>query len=202
MLHPVVRIVAVIVLAVVLQRLDFPWLALVSGAVMLFAAWLAPPLLWRLLWRVRWLLVVMTLIYAFTTPGEYLQGWSWQLAPTYEGLHDGLVQALRLIAMLAALTCLLATTPRDALVAGLYAMSAPLSRLGFPRERFAVRLWLTLHYAETSPRHAWRNLADPLSDDLSENSGLSSMVLPVAPLFWRDWAMLLLVLGVLGVSLS
>lgn len=69
-------------------------------------------------------------------------------APTYEGIKQGTVQILRLLVMLSALTIVLATTTKEQLISGIFFLARPLSRLGFSAERFAVRLWLTLHYVE------------------------------------------------------
>jgi energy-coupling factor transport system permease protein len=42
---------------------------------------------------------------------------------------------------------LVQASSKEDLLAGLYGLTAPLARLGFPRERFAVRAALTLDYA-------------------------------------------------------
>jgi len=101
-----------------------------------------------LLKRVRYILLVMLLVYAYNTPGEYVAGWMFSLAPTYEGVHAGIEQALRLALIMAALAWLLTATDREQMIAGLYWLVKPFSFLGVQPERFAVRLWLTLHYVE------------------------------------------------------
>lgn len=101
-----------------------------------------------LLKRVRYILLVMLLVYAYNTPGEYVAGWMFSIAPTYEGVHAGIEQALRLALIMAALAWLLTTTEREQMIAGLYWLAKPFSFMGFQPERFAVRLWLTLHYVE------------------------------------------------------
>jgi energy-coupling factor transport system permease protein len=55
---------------------------------------------------------------------------------------------LRLLAVLATLALLLATTPRDRILAGLYFLLRPLVLIGVDADRVAARIWLTLHYAE------------------------------------------------------
>lgn len=112
---------------------------------------------WRLLRRVRWLLLSLLLIYAFNTPGEYLRSWPFELAPTYEGLSAGLLQSAKICIMLAGLALLLATTNRESLIAGFYLLSTSLRVLKLNPERFAARLWLTLHYVEQAPKHASLN---------------------------------------------
>lgn len=102
----------------------------------------------KLLKRVRYIVIVLLLVYAYNTPGEYLPGWYFTLTPTYEGLHAGVNQALRLVLIIAGLALLLTTTDRDQMIAGLYWLAKPFRFSAFQPERFAVRLWLTLHYVE------------------------------------------------------
>jgi energy-coupling factor transporter transmembrane protein EcfT len=102
----------------------------------------------KLLKRVRYIVLVLMLVYAYNTPGEYVSGWIFSLAPTYEGVHAGIEQALRLALIIAGLALLLTTTDRDQMIAGLYWLAKPFRFPAFQPERFAVRLWLTLHYVE------------------------------------------------------
>ena len=102
----------------------------------------------RMLRRLRWLLLSLLLIFAFNTPGEYLQPWPFDLAPTYEGVQAGLLQSARLCMMLAGLSLLLVTTSREQLMAGFFLLLYPLRYIKLNPERFAARLWLTLHYVE------------------------------------------------------
>lgn len=117
----------------------------ISGIFLLFFR--AHPF-WRMLKRVRWLLFAMLLIFAFNTPGEYLPLWPFEIAPTYEGLTAGGLQAARLFLMLAGISLLLATTGREDLIAGFFLLLYPLRYLKLSPERFAARLWLTLHYVD------------------------------------------------------
>ncbi len=106
---------------------------------------------WSLVRRTRVLLSVMLLLYAFTTEGAPLfPGWE-HAFPSHEGLMAGVLQAWHLLLMIAALAVVLAYLPRQKLLTGIYVLLLPLKPLGMPVERFAVRLWLTLHYTETAP---------------------------------------------------
>lgn len=102
----------------------------------------------RLLKRVRYILLFLLIVYAYNTPGEYVAGWYFSTAPSYEGIGAGVEQMLRLAAILAGLALLLATTGREQLIAGLYWLARPFRFAGLDPERFAVRLWLTLYYVE------------------------------------------------------
>lgn len=150
-MHPSLRIVCLILLAAAVQFMPAWLLAAVGAALAAAALAFYPRLLYLALRRSRWLLLTLLLVYAFATPGEYLAGWPYDFAPTYEGLQGGLVQAGRLVIMLTALALLLGSTARDALVAGIYPLLLPLRLFGLRPERFAARLWLTLHYVEQAP---------------------------------------------------
>ena len=106
----------------------------------------------RSLLRFKWFFIVMLLIFAFNTPGEHVQGWPFSfsptISPTYEGLVAGATQSLRILLMLAGLSLIMACNTRQQLISGLYFIVSPLKYLGFKVERFAARLWLTLHYVE------------------------------------------------------
>ena len=107
---------------------------------------------WSLLRRTRILLFMLLLLYAFTTPGvPFFPGWE-HASPSHEGLIAGGLQMWRLMLMIAALAALLAYLPKQQLLAGIYVLLLPFKPLGLPVERFAVRLWLTLHYAEQQPK--------------------------------------------------
>lgn len=103
----------------------------------------------KLLAKVKWLLLMILLIYAFNTPGEYIKGWSLAIAPTYEGLNIALIQMLKLCMMIAGVALLMKTTNPSQLIAGFYQLLLPFKWIGLPAERFAVRLWLTMDYVNT-----------------------------------------------------
>ena len=109
---------------------------------------LHPPQAINLLRRTRWLFLSLILIYAFATPGASLLPQWGIFSPTTEGLRSGAMQAWRLVVLLLALALLMASSTRENLLAGLYSLLRPFKVIGASPERIAVRLWLTLHYAE------------------------------------------------------
>lgn len=147
-LHP-----ASLILIWLAFALCIPWLRLADLAVIALLA--AIPLLRRrslefrkLLRRTRWLLLSLVLVYAFATPGEaLLPAWG-NYGPSREGLLSGGQQALRLLCLLATLALLLDALPRARILAGLYLLLKPFASLGVNIDRIAVRVWLTLYYAE------------------------------------------------------
>lgn len=101
--------------------------------------------------RLKWFFIVMWIIYAFNTPGEHWQKWPFIIAPTLEGMQAGGAQLLRILVMLSALSLMFACNNREQQVSGFYFLLKPLQWVGFDIERFAARLWLTMHYVETQP---------------------------------------------------
>lgn len=148
MLHPALRIILLLLLAIVVQFLEGVALLVTFAGLSFPAAHLRARLLPEMLRRSRWLLLALWLVPAFSVPGEYLAWWPWTFAPTYEGIMAGSLQVGRMGVMLAGLAWLLAATGRESLIAGMWALAQPLRYLGLVPERFAMRLWLTLHYAE------------------------------------------------------
>lgn len=155
----------------------------------------------KLLKRARWLFLSMLLIYAFATPGEYVAGFPDAFAPTFEGLQSGLIQALRLAAMLGALSLLLATSSREQFMAGIYVLLRPFRILGVSPERFSARLWLTLHYAETMPKGIIKHLKQQgwsLDELLNAEQDAPESVTLMCPAFRAyDWLMLALWIPIL-----
>lgn len=189
-MHPAIKILGLILLAIVIQNMPLTALLVTLGFGLGMAFSFHGTLLRTMLRRVRWLLLTLMLIFALTTPGEYVHGWPLAYAPTYEGLMTGTVQSARLLTMLTGLALLLGTTSREALMAGLYVLLLPLKALGVDTQRFTARLWLTLHYVETTPRqdarYRWQMLqAWTQMENLPEESTPAVRLHIPAPT-WRD----------------
>lgn len=152
----------------------------------------------KLLRRSRWLLISLFLVYAFVTPGVAVLG---AYGPSQEGLLSGGIQALRLLALLATLALLLATTSRDRILAGLYFLLRPFGLIGVDVDRVSARIWLTLHYAEQSGsrnssewRERWQSAMYGSGDEMT------GIKLEIDRLTWLDYTALsgaVLVLGLL-----
>jgi energy-coupling factor transporter transmembrane protein EcfT len=147
-LNIISQLLGFFVLAVMLNQLPL------TGLLALFAILIAALVLsktWQFIStikRFKWFFLVMLIIFAFNTPGEHVHNWPFSISPTYEGLQAWLIQILRTISMLAALTLIIANNNKQQLISGLYFILTPLKWLGLATERFAARLWLTLHYVE------------------------------------------------------
>ncbi len=200
--HPATKILLWLGFAIAIQGMGVKPLTLLSvaGAVVLLAGRSPGALL--MVRRARWLLLSLFLIYAFATPGEALFPELGSLSPTIQGAHGGAMQAWRLVLLLLSLGWLLRSCPRNSLLSGLYILLRPFSSVGLDADRVAVRLWLTLQYAEQQPRrnaHGWwhelRLTLDPAPDAATE-------ITLELPLFtWRDAVILVFATLFLGLLL-
>lgn len=188
-----------------------PWLHPAELAVIVFLFSL--PLLLRhsaqylkLLRRSRWLLISLILVYAFVTPGAAAIAVLGPYSPSREGLLSGGLQALRLIALLATLALLLATTSRERILAGLYFLLRPFALIGMDIDRVAARIWLTLYYAEkaeqSGPRGTgeWRERLHAALHGSGHE--MTSIELEIGRLSWLDYAALFCVALAFGLLLA
>lgn len=200
--HPATQILAWCLLVTMLQLLMLDALLLASGVVLVFALTISGHKFAQLLRRTRWIMLSLLLIYAWSTPGQALYEPFGAFSPSREGLQDGLSQLLRLLAALAALAMLLDRLHRMQLISGLYTLFAPLKWMGGLRERFAVRLALTLHYAEAAMLRGKRGWLETL-DGLLEPHGepTREMELPLCRFGYGDALLLAFALSLLWWSL-
>jgi energy-coupling factor transporter transmembrane protein EcfT len=159
MMHPAVHILLWVCLVISIQSLQATGLLLAGFPLLAVAYAVSATRLITLLRRTRWIMLSLLLIYAYATPGVAVWASLAQFSPTNEGLTDGLMQLCRLAFTLAGLAILLNLLPRQQLISGLYVLTYPLRYVGLSRERLAVRLALTLEYAESviwDPTDNWR----------------------------------------------
>ena len=221
-INVLVKLLALLELTIMIKDFDLVMLATTLLMLLSLLNFLQASQLIQVYKRLRWFVLATLVIYAFNIPGEYISFWpdNWQIAPTYEGIHAGLLQVSRLSVVVLALSVLLASTAREVLIGGLYTLFRPLKLLGLNHERFAVRLWLTLHYVEYNTTHQAQSLHKPnlfkqLFDqfdevspveighaNLAENNVISSIQLHIYPLQWLDKILLLILMGVILLSLS
>jgi len=151
-LHPTSLLLAWIGLALAIPHFNVETMLAASLMVAAMMLYSGVNRCWQLLRRTRILLITLLGVYAFLTPGTPLfPGWE-QASPSYEGWMAGLQQVWRLLLMIGALAALLCYLSRQQLLAGIYCLLLPFKPIGVPVERFAVRLWLTLHYVEAMPK--------------------------------------------------
>jgi hypothetical protein len=206
-MHPFVKIACFFFLLLLLQYLSPSTIAVLCGLVCLLAAVLNLPHFSQLIKRMRWLFVSLLLVYAYATPGEYLAFLPLNVAPSFEGLHLGLMQIAKLLIAVASLSALFASASKSQLMAGLWTLLSPLRLVGLNVERFTVRMLLTLHYVEQMAVQPKLKLDFSQLDKLALASDEPDARLPLIlaqPAFsWFDKAMLsLMLLAVMGLSLS
>ena len=180
--HPAAQILTWCLLVATMQALAPVGLLMAAGLILLVAFVISRHKFILLLRRTRWIMLSLLLIYAYSTPGQPLSDALGLFSPSHEGLVDGVVQLARLLAALAGLAILLDRLHRLQLIAGLYTLFAPLQWLGLSRERFAVRLALTLHYAEVAmlrDKHAWQDTLHSLFEPHNETGGDKQLELPL-----------------------
>jgi len=170
--HPTVQILTWGILVVVMQMLTVRLSLMFAVVVVLWALLVSASKFMQLVRRTRWIMMSLVLIYAFSTPGQPLLMMLGDWGPSLEGVTGGAVQLLHLLAVISGLAILLDRLGRDQLIAGLYTMFAPLQWIGLSRERFAVRVALTLHYAEASMLHeapVWKDSLRSLFETSHKN---------------------------------
>jgi energy-coupling factor transport system permease protein len=147
--HPAVLILIWISLTIAMQSLQAAALLFVGIPLLIIAYTFAAGRLIVLLRRTRWIMLSLLIIYAYATPGVAVWQSLVQLSPTHEGIIDGLLQLCRLAFALAGLAILLDRLSQQQFIGGLYTLGYPLRYVGLSRDRIAVRLALTMHYAES-----------------------------------------------------
>ncbi|MFO7602878.1 MAG: hypothetical protein R6X06_03575 [Gammaproteobacteria bacterium] len=135
-MHPVIRIGTFILLAVLLARaqpMQMGWVLCVIGLAFVLARGRGFGAAVNLMWRIRWIVLSILLLYTWLPLGDLTT--SWWLA-----VH----RIALLLLMLLALQALVLNMARNDIISGLYRVLAPLAFLGLPREKFVLRLMLTL----------------------------------------------------------
>jgi hypothetical protein len=150
--HPAALIVLWVNLTFIMQTFQMPALLVTAAVLLAVACGLDAGRLLMLLRRTPWIMLSLLLIYGYATPGAGIWGELGIYSPTWDGLGNGLVQLGRLMGSLAGLCILLSLLPQHKLLGGLYTLTYSLGYLGVSREPVAVRLALTLLYAENALR--------------------------------------------------
>ena len=155
-MHPSTALIAWLAAVLASQFLGYAGLGLLALGILLALPAAAGTWL-KYIRRARWLLVTLWLILAYNTPGEAWRDLVW--APTYEGIADANLQAVRLLVMLACLAWLFCRLGRDGLVSALWGLLQPLHMRGADTRALVVRLSLVLDNLQEPPeKGAWRKV--------------------------------------------
>lgn len=147
-MHPFVKILSFIFILLLMNFLGNQLVWLLCLFVCVIAARLHFEMFVRVVQRMRWLFISIGIIYAFGTPGEYIQYFPANFSPTFEGVALGFLQIAKLLTAVASLSMLFASSSKEHLMAGLYILLSPLNYIGFNVQRFTARLLLTLDYVD------------------------------------------------------
>lgn len=147
-MHPFVKILYFVLILILMSFLSNQLLCVLFVLVSTFVVTLELKNFLHVIKRMRLLFLSILVIYAFATPGQYVPHVPVNIAPTIEGVQQGLLQVMKLLIALGALNLLYSNSSKAQLILGLYTLFKPLKYLGLNIERFTVRLFLTLEYVE------------------------------------------------------
>ncbi len=178
------------------------WLSVADLSRLALFSLVLAALLWRNGWRQcmrylrrsRWLLAILWVAHLFgDTRAPLIQVWGWSV-PGANGFMDASLAVWRWAMMLAALAVLMSRLSRDVLLAAMLVLLYPLRFLGVDPERIAVRIWLTLHYAETLLQHPASfkmRLQQLHALPVAGETAPAAVVLNRTPAGWKDAACVL-----------
>lgn len=194
--HPAACLLVWLAFAVAVQFFDWP--ALAVGSVCLLAAGKAVIRRFlKLLWRAKWLLITLSVVMAYGTPGDLWHGLSW--APSWEGMDAAGLHTLRLILLLWGLAWLFEQLPHHRFIAGLWTLVRPFRFLHLDANRTVARLALVFDYLEHAPpKGSWRHFLE-----LPEEDG-EHQVLRLEIPYWKPrdvWGMAAIMAGLAALVL-
>jgi len=147
-IHPVIKIVNFMIVALLLARAQFLHLAafLLGIALAYRFCSVSYTIVLHMLRRLRWFFVSIVVLYFWYTPGDPLVDQATLAAwlPTAQGMAEGMMRISALILLVAAVQLLLQTTSRDQMTAAIFTLAWPLRWFGLQRDRLAVRIVLIL----------------------------------------------------------
>ncbi len=185
-MHPSVPLVLWMIVVVLIQFVGYWVLAAIAMCAFITAPALLPSLAGYVK-RARWLLCVLWIVLAFSTPGEPFRDVAW--APTYEGISEANIQVVRLLLTLICLAWLFSVLHGDRLLIGLSGVLMPLGFFGIKVSSLLVRLSLVLENLQAPSDHgSWRKM---LSQPTMACSSRTVISLTMPPWRIRDGAILL-----------
>lgn len=201
--HPATAVMLWLFFMVWIMQVNAPILAGISAMTAFAFTQRTRQQFMRYLRRSRWLLLVLLLMHAYSLPGTPLWPALGVYSPSQIGVRSGLLQSWRLILVLALLAVLMTRLSREAILTGMYTLMAPLRYIGLVPERMAVRVWLTMRYAEALMEDARRvSFKQRLQQLSSPPAGGKDMMqvleLPLQRSGWLDYVCIAAVV-VLGI---
>lgn len=147
-MHPVIKIISLIILSVYSTQGGWSTLFLTGAIVLPFYVY--QPGLWKpassMVWRLKWLFLSILLIYVFFTPK--VSASLTPFSPYVYLLLPGLFRILVLINLILAVNLLIKTTTKEEILTSLLWIFSPLRLIHINLERFLLRAVLTIEYIE------------------------------------------------------
>ena len=153
-MHPLISLISFVVFSAFVSLGQAE--SSIVGILLLLVVWLvsrqAPkPKAWMMIKRLRIFFFSIFIMYLWFTPGQLIwppfDTWS----PTYDGLAQGAQRIIALIILVLGVETLLRLLDRAELLVALYYLATPLQHVGVNRDRFIVRVLLTLEAVEQKP---------------------------------------------------
>ena len=155
-LHPSAALIIWFLAVLAIQSLGYPTLLVLAAAIFLSTPSALKPC-WKFIKRGRWLFLSLWLILAYGKAGEALADLPW--APTWEGMAEANLHAVRLLLMLCCLSWLLTRLGHTGLLTAMWGLLRPLPACGIDAERVVVRLALVLENLQSPlPAGAWKRM--------------------------------------------
>jgi energy-coupling factor transporter transmembrane protein EcfT len=186
--HSAAQIYLWICLAVAAQILHGYALTLLAVMLVLLTLGICAKRFFSLLRRTRWILLSIFVIYAYASRGDAMWPQLGAFSPVAVGMEEGFVQLQRLLIVLAGLSILLVLLSQAQLMEGFYTLLFPVFLVGLSRERVAVRLALTLRYAESTMQNKianWHRNIEQMLAPVGLEPGY--IELQLHQFSWRDW---------------
>ena len=200
-MHIINKLFAVVVFVVIMAYLPIIIASLLACFVIFWAGLHANGLFYKLTKKIKWVLLAMALVLSLTTPGQYLFNTTnhWTMFDynvfTLEGLFLAAKHTLYLLAMVATISLLIHSTPKEKLIAGFYQLGQHVLNQAHLK-RFVVRLWLVLYYFEHRAI-AFKRIQDlhiAFEKPLPEDQALQTVTLSLQPFSVIDALLFLLMI--------
>jgi energy-coupling factor transport system permease protein len=167
-IHPAVKLYIWVCMAISVQILSPQALLLLFSLLIIVVFRIARQRFIHLIRRTRWILISILIIYSYTSPGVLMWDQIGVLSPKTDGIILGTIQLARLLLVISGLAILLTVISRTQLLIALYTWFKPLEIIGVSRQRLAMRLALTIEYAEKGFNASLVNWQDSLEEMLAK----------------------------------
>ncbi len=147
-MHPVIRISIFLIFTYFIVQ-NKPGQLILAGFILfgasLFQTKYNLALMWKMVWRLKWFYISIFILFYFSSPNN-IPGVS-----EFYGVYVALIKITALMLIVIAVIIFIISIPRPELIVALIYLSRPLGIVGFSSDRFAVRLFLIIEFAETIP---------------------------------------------------